>query len=70
MLETNVNTISWPFSVRLTEAVLGVTKPCDFIGFGAMDVTKPYDCIGFGAMGRAVGKWGYKGYTYYLGPLL
>ena len=44
------------FLVRLTEAVLGVTKPCDFIGFGAMDVTKPYDCIGFGAMGRAVGK--------------
>ena len=38
------------------EAVLGVTKPCDFVGFGAMDVTKPYDCIGFGAMGRAVGK--------------
>ena len=27
-----------------------VTKPYEFIGFGAMDVTKPYKCIGFGAM--------------------
>ena len=27
-----------------------VTKPYDFIGFGAMDVTKPYEFIGFGAM--------------------
>ena len=25
------------------------TKPCEFIGFGAMDVTKPYEFIGFGA---------------------
>ncbi len=25
-----------------------VTKPCEFIGFGAMDVTKPYEFIGFG----------------------
>ncbi len=27
-----------------------LTKPCKFIGFGAMDVTKPYKFIGFGAM--------------------
>ncbi len=27
-----------------------VTKPYEFIGFGAMDVTKPYEFIGFGAM--------------------
>ncbi len=27
-----------------------VTKPYQFIGFGAMDVTKPYEFIGFGAM--------------------
>ncbi len=27
-----------------------VTKPYEFIGFGAMDVTKPYKFIGFGAM--------------------
>ena len=27
-----------------------VTKPCEFIGFGAMEVTKPYEFIGFGAM--------------------
>ena len=27
-----------------------VTKPCEFIRFGAMDVTKPYEFIGFGAM--------------------
>ena len=30
--------------------VMDVTKPYNFIGFGAMDVTKPYDFIGFGAM--------------------
>ncbi len=29
---------------------MDVTKPCKFIGFGAMDVTKPYKCIGLGAM--------------------
>ncbi len=29
---------------------MGVTKPYEFIGFGAMDVTKPYEFIGFGAM--------------------
>ncbi len=29
---------------------MDVTKPYDFMGFGAMDVTKPYDFIGFGAM--------------------
>ncbi len=27
-----------------------VTKPYEFIWFGAMDVTKPYEFIGFGAM--------------------
>jgi hypothetical protein len=27
-----------------------VTKPYEFIGFGAMDGTKPYEFIGFGAM--------------------
>jgi hypothetical protein len=27
-----------------------VTKPYEFIGFGAMEVTKPYKFIGFGAM--------------------
>jgi hypothetical protein len=26
-----------------------VTKPYEFIGFGATDVTKPYEFIGFGA---------------------
>ena len=29
---------------------MDVTKPYEFIGFGAMDVTKPYAFIGFGAM--------------------
>ncbi len=29
---------------------MDVTKPCKFMGFGAMDVTKPYKYIGFGAM--------------------
>ncbi len=28
---------------------MAVTKPYEFIGFGAMDVTKPYKSIGFGA---------------------
>ena len=27
-----------------------VTKPCELVRFGAMDVTKPYEFIGFGAM--------------------
>jgi hypothetical protein len=27
---------------------IDVTKPYEFIGFGAVDVTKPYECIGFG----------------------
>ncbi len=27
---------------------MDVTKPYEFIGFGAMDVTKPYEFIGFG----------------------
>jgi hypothetical protein len=26
-----------------------VTKPYEFVGFGAMSVTKPYEFIGFGA---------------------
>ena len=30
---------------------MAVTKPSEFIGFGAMAVTKPYEYIGFGAMG-------------------
>ncbi len=29
---------------------MDVTKPYEFIGFGARDVTKPYEFIGFGAM--------------------
>ncbi len=29
---------------------MDVTKPYQFIGFGAMEVTKPYKFIGFGAM--------------------
>jgi hypothetical protein len=29
---------------------MDVTKPYEFIGFGAMDVTKPHEFIGFGAM--------------------
>ncbi len=29
---------------------MDVTKPYEFIGFGAMDGTKPYKFIGFGAM--------------------
>ncbi len=28
---------------------MDVTKPYEFIGFGAMDVTKPYEFIGFGS---------------------
>ncbi len=29
---------------------MDVTKPYEFIGFGAIDVTKPYEFIGFGAI--------------------
>ncbi len=29
---------------------VSVTKPSEFMGFGAMDVTKPYEFIGLGAM--------------------
>ncbi len=29
---------------------MDVSKPCEFIGFGAMDVSKPYEFIRFGAM--------------------
>ncbi len=35
---------------RATVLVHWVTKPCEFIGFGAMEVPKPYRFIGFGAM--------------------
>ncbi len=31
-------------------ALVDVTKPYKFIGFGARGVTKPYELIGFGAM--------------------
>jgi hypothetical protein len=48
---------------------MGVTKPYEFIRFGAMEVTKPYKFIGFGAMevtkpngsGRAPGDLGFPG---------
>ncbi len=41
-----------------------VTKPYEFIGFGAMDAIKPYKCIGFGAMDatkpyKFIGFWGH-----------
>jgi hypothetical protein len=36
--------------LRIIELAMDVTKPYEFIGFGAMDVTKPYKFIGFGAM--------------------
>ncbi len=29
---------------------MDVTKPYEFIGFGAVDVPRPYEAIGFGAM--------------------
>ncbi len=29
---------------------MDVTKPYEFIGFGAMAATKPYEFMGFGAM--------------------
>ncbi len=29
---------------------MDVTKPTEFLGFGAMDVTKPTEFLGFGAM--------------------
>ncbi len=34
---------------------MDVTKPYEFIGFGAMDVTKPYEFIGFGAVEKVLG---------------
>ncbi len=34
----------------MTFGAMDVTKPCKFIRFGAMDVTKPYEFIWFGAM--------------------
>ncbi len=39
-----------------------VTKPYEFIGFGAMEVTKSYEFIGFGAMEVT------KPYEFMLGP--
>jgi hypothetical protein len=33
---------------------MDVTKPYEFIGFGAMEVTKPYEFIGFGITHVAV----------------
>ncbi len=32
------------------QGLVVVTKPYEFIGFGAMEVTTPYKFIGFGAM--------------------
>jgi hypothetical protein len=29
---------------------MDVTRPCEFIGVGAVDAAKPYEFIGFGAM--------------------
>ncbi len=29
---------------------MDVTKPYEFIGFGAMNITKPFEFTGFGAM--------------------
>ena len=43
----------WTGSLRKRPGLLRerhVTKPCEFIGFGAMEVTKPYRLMGFGAM--------------------
>ena len=37
-------------SEHLQSRTLDVTKPYEFIAFGAMDVTKPYEFIGFGAL--------------------
>ncbi len=34
----------------LDSKLVEVTKPYEFIGFGAMDATKPYKFIGLGAM--------------------
>ncbi len=39
-----------PGSGRRPDVVMNVTKPYEFIGFGAMDVAKPYEFMGFGAM--------------------
>ena len=33
-----------------------VPKPYEFLGIGAMEVTKPYEFIGFGARGRGRGE--------------
>ncbi len=34
----------------MQDQTMDVTKPYEFIRFGAMDVTKPYRFMGFGAM--------------------
>ncbi len=42
--------VSWSRNGRKSTSVaMEVTKPYEFIGFGAMEVTKPYELIGFGA---------------------
>ncbi len=35
---------------------MAVTKPYEFIGFGAMAVTKPYEFTGFGAMAKGLAR--------------
>ncbi len=39
-------------NIKYRPKALDVTKPYEFIGFGAMDVTKPYEFIGCGAKGQ------------------
>ncbi len=39
---------------------MDVTKPYEFIGFGAMDVTKPYEFIGFGGFRQDSGRESFK----------
>ena len=36
--------------IALPTPLPDVTKPYEFIGFGAIEVTKPYEFIGFGAI--------------------
>ncbi len=40
---------------------MDVTKPYEFIGFGAMDVTKPHEFIGVGAMDVTKNQWAPEG---------
>ncbi len=46
---TGVQDVTKPYEF-IGFGAMDVTKPYEFIGFGAMDVTKPYEFIGFGAM--------------------